>query len=131
MNLEQEIRTLREQVRALAQRIEQRPVVQTVRIPQVVYLLIDKGNILDDGSDGVKFSTTLITSSPIYDPNSVSSFIDGVGRARLVLNGETQSGYVLVCNDIRSNWASALLKNDAIASSGAVLISGQQFYVPV
>ena len=131
MNLEQEIRTLREQVRALAQRIEQRPVVQTIKVPQIYYLLIDKGNILDDGSDGIKFSTTLITSSPEYDPNAVSSFIDGVGRAKLIVNGETQSGYVLVCNDVRSLWASALLKNDPIASSGSVLISGQQFYVPV
>ena len=131
MNLEQEIRILKEQVRSLSQRIEQRPVVQTIKIPSQMFLIIDKGNILDDGSDGIKFSATLIASSPAYDPNAVSSFINGIGRAKLVVNSETQAGYVLVCNDIRSNWASALLKNDAIACSGSVLISGQIFYIPV
>jgi hypothetical protein len=131
MNLEQEIRMLKEQVRSLSQRIEQRPVVQTVKAGQIVYLIIDKGNILDDGSDGIKLSVTLITSIPAYDPNVNTSFVDGIGRARLVANGEIQDGYVLVVNDVRSQWQSALMKLDPIASSGSVIISGQRCYVPV
>jgi hypothetical protein len=131
MNLEQEIRMLKEQVRSLSQRIEQRPVVQTVKAGQIVYLIIDKGNILDDGSDGIKLSVTLITSIPAYDPNVNTSFVDGIGRAQLVANGEILSGYVLVVNDIRSQWQSALMKTDPVASSGSVIISGQRCYVPV
>jgi hypothetical protein len=131
MNLEQEIRMLKEQVRSLSQRIEQRPVVQTVKAPSIYYLIIDKGNVLDSGQDGIKFSTTLITSMPTYDPNAASSFIDGVGRAQLVKDGAIQPGYVLVCNDLRSMWSSALLKGDAIATGGAAVISGNVCYIPV
>jgi hypothetical protein len=131
MKIDQEIRLLKEQVRALSQRIEQRPVVQTIKATQVLYLIIDKGNILDDGSDGIKLSTTLITSIPAYDPNVNTSFVDGIGRAQLVANGEILSGYVLVVNDLRSQWQSALMKTDPIASSGSVFISGQLCYVPV
>ena len=97
----------------------------------VVYLIIDKGNILDDGSDGIKLSTTLITSMPAYDANVNTSFVDGIGRAQLVKDGEILSGYVLVVNDLRSQWQSALMKTDAIASSGSVMISGQTCFVPV
>jgi hypothetical protein len=131
MKIDQEIRLLKEQVRALSQRIEQRPVVQTVKPQSIYYLIIDKGNILDSGQDGIKFSTTLITSMPAYDPNVTSSFIDGIGRAQLVKDGAIQSGYVLVCNDLRSMWSSALLKGDAVATSGTALIAGTACYVPV
>lgn len=136
MNLEQEIRTLRERVRALAQRIEQRPVVQTVKAPSQMFLLIDKGNTLDSGQFGIKRVATVITSVPsAYDPNATSAFIDGIGRARLVRDAVIQDGYVLVCNDARSAWASAFLQDDAVAVSGTVTLSAGASsvtaYVPV
>jgi hypothetical protein len=136
MNLEQEIRMLKEQVRSLSQRIEQRPVVQTAKNPSQMFLIIDKGNTLISGQFGVKHVTTVISSVPsAYDPNAASSFIDGIGRGTLVKDGVIQDGYVLICNDLRSMWRCAFLQGDAVAVSGSVLISyGAGFvtaYVPV
>ena len=138
MNLEQEIRMLKEQVRALSQRIEQRPVVQTVKMPSQMYVIIDKGNTLDGGVgvDGIKHLTTEIASLPsAYDPNVTSTFIDGIGRGTLVKDGLIVSGYVLVCNDKRSLWAHSLLKDDGAAVSGTASIpngSGSSLvYIPV
>ena len=131
MNKDLIIRQLCEDVADLKRRVAAMPVVVSPYQRSVIYLQVDKGNILDDGSDGIKFSVTLITSIPAYDPNINTSFITGIGRARAVRDGEIQDGYVLVVNDIRSNWASALLTGDPIASSGSVVISGQVCYVPV
>ena len=127
---------LKEQVRSLSQRIEQRPVVQTVKMPSQMFLIIDRGNTLDSGQLGIKHLTTLLTSIPSnYDPNVTSSFIDGIGRAQLMKDGVIQSGYVLVINDARSLWGCALLTGDPIATTGAVNISygagSVLAYVPV
>jgi hypothetical protein len=131
MNLEQEIRMLKEQVRSLSQRIEQRPVVQTVKIPSQMFLIIDQGNTLDSGQFGIKHLTTLLTSVPAYDPNVATSFVDGIGRARLVKDGVLQTDYVLVCNDVRSLWAASLLRDDTIAVAAIILIGGVTCYLPV
>ena len=130
-NLENRIRQLEAKCAMLERGLAARAVAVTNYTPSIIYLQIDKGNILDDGSDGIKFSSTLITSIAAYDPNVNTSFVNGIGRARIVKNGEIQDGYVLVVNDIRSNWASALLLGDPIACSGAVVISNQLCYVPV
>ena len=125
------IRQLCEDVADLKRRVSAMPVVVSPYQQATVYLIIDKGNILDDGSDGIKLSVTLITGIPVYDPNVNTSFVDGIGRAQLVKDGEIQDGYVLVVNDVRSQWQSALMKLDPIASSGTVVISGQRCHVPV
>lgn len=129
--IEKRLNAIERMLKELSGRIEQRPVVQTIKVKSIYYLIIDKGNVLDDGSDGIKLSVTLITSIPVYDPNVNTSFIDGIGRAQLVRDGEILDGYVLVVNDVRSQWQSALMKLDPIASSGSVVISGQRCYVPV
>jgi hypothetical protein len=124
MNLEQEIRMLKEQVRSLSQRIEQRPVVQTVKPPTQQYLIIESGNTLASGQVGIKHLTTVISSVPsAYDPNVTSAFIDGIGRAKLIKDAVIQDGYVLVCNDARSAWRCAFRQGDAVAVSGSVNIS--------
>jgi hypothetical protein len=131
MKIDQEIRLLKEQVRALSQRIEQRPVVQTIKIPSQMFLIIDQGNTLDSGQPGIKHLTTLLTSITAYDPNVTTSFVDGIGRARLVKDGVLQTDYVLVCNDVRSLWAASLLRDDTIAVAATTLISGVTVYVPI
>lgn len=134
--IEKRLNAIERMLKELSGRIEQRPVVQTVKSNPQTYLLIDKGNVLTSGQDGIKNLTTTITSVPsAYDPNVTSSFIDGIGRARLVSNAVIQDGYVLVCNDQRSMWRCAFVKDDAVATSGTVSISygagSVTAYVPV
>ncbi len=59
------------------------------------------GNTLSTGQIGIKYSSSLITSVPsAYDPTVTTSFIDGIGRGTLFINGVSQ-GIVLVVNDTR------------------------------
>lgn len=65
-----------------------------------VYIIIMGGNTLDTGEDGVKWSATIITTlDAAYDPNTGTSFQDGIGRGRLFINGEEQDDKVLVVNE--------------------------------
>jgi hypothetical protein len=124
MKIDQEIRLLKEQVRALSQRIEQRPVVQTVKLQPNQFILITGGNVLTGGEQGIKFIYPNITSVPsAYDPNVTTSFIDGIGRGRLYRDGVLQTDYVLVVNDSRGTFQQALLTGDVLYTTGSVLIS--------
>lgn len=68
---------------------------------QIYTLDIIGGNTLDDGvTAGIVYSETPIADVPsLYDPDVTSSFIDGIGRARLYIDGISQPGYVLVVHD--------------------------------
>ena len=130
------IRQLCEDVADLKRRVAATPVVVSPYQPAQMLLLIDRGNTLVTGQFGIKHVATVIVSVPsAYDPNVTSTFIDGIGRAKLVKDGVIQDGYVLVCNDPRSAWRSAFITDDAVATTGAVSISygagSVTAYVPV
>ena len=133
-----EIAKLQERIDGLERRLSQKPHVILPQNNGQMYVIIDKGNTLDGGSgvDGIKHLTTEITSLPsAYDPNVTSTFINGIGRGTLVRDGVIQSGYVLVCNDVRSLWSHSLLQGDGAAVSGTAAIpngSGSSLvYIPV
>ncbi len=94
----------------LRRRLEQRPVLSSPKAPVARRIFIDRGNTLDTGQLGIKWASSQIDEVPsAYDPNSGTSFMDGIGRGQLEINGILQSGYVLVVNDTRSGFGHALL----------------------
>ena len=77
---------------------------------KVMTVYIDRGNILSTGQNGIKWAGSFITSFPsAYDANTMTSFIDGVGRGVLAIDGVVQDGYVLVLNDMGSGISNALI----------------------
>ena len=93
VDLEREVRRLRQ---SQAQRIVKPPKGGS----SALYTLeIDRGNTLSDGSTlGIKWASPAPTTVPsLYDPTVTSSFIDGIGRATLRMNG-TSLGLVLVAH---------------------------------
>ena len=129
--MREEIKQLRREIEHLRRRMEQRPVLSHVPQSSQRFLIIDQGNTLDSGQPGIKHLTTLLTSIPAYDPNVDTSFVDGIGRARLVVDGQLRSGYVLVCNDVRSLWAATLVRDDTTVVAATALIGGVSVYVPI
>ena len=125
------IRQLCEDVADLKRRVAAMPVVVSPYTEQNMYLIIDQGNTLDSGQPGIKHLTTLLTSIPVYDPNVNTSFVDGIGRGRVVKNGQLMEGYVLVCNDVRSLWAATLVRDDTVAVSALISVGGTQAYLPI
>lgn len=103
-----------EAIKDLRRRVTQRP--DPILAPIIVRrILIKDGNTLDTGQDGIKYEGTEITSVPsAYDPNTTSSFIDGIGRGQMEENGVVSSGYVLVVNDTRSGFGHALLGDNGL-----------------
>lgn len=125
MSNDKQIRELQDQVRSLKARIDQRPVIQTMTPTAPVYLCyVTGGNSLTNSSlSGIRYSVSEIASVPsAYDPNVDTSFIDGIGRGILSINGVTQSGYVLIVNDTRGTFAAALASADIFYSGGPVYI---------
>jgi hypothetical protein len=60
--------------------------------------VIVTGNTLATGQSGIKKTTTITNVPSAYDPTVTSSFIDGIGRGTLWINGVSQ-GLVLIVND--------------------------------
>lgn len=120
-DLEREVKKLRQ---ALAQRPIKPP--KGSATTRIYTLIISGGNTLDDGvTSGIVYSETPITEVPsLYDPNVDSTFIDGIGRATLYIDGIAQSGYVLVVHDGGSGAiTNALFAGDpCLASPNAVSI---------
>ncbi|HEX3134083.1 MAG TPA: hypothetical protein VHX44_10940 [Planctomycetota bacterium] len=84
-------------------------------------LIIDKGNILETGQDGCLFAEDPITEVPsAYDPEVDDSFIDGICRGWVIIDGVLQDGYVLILNDGSSSYPDALKQDDRIYSGGTV-----------
>ena len=67
--------------------------------------------LLPSSSNGIKWASTPITSSPVYDPQVATSFIDGVGKA-LLLDGSNV--YILILNDSTCYHNSALVAEQPI-----------------
>lgn len=99
--------------RNASSRLYARPVLHVKSVQEVRRIYIDRGNTLDTGELGILYKGSEITSVPsAYNPNVTSSFIDGIGRGTLEINGVLQSGYVLVVNDTRSGYGNAFLGNN-------------------
>ena len=63
---------------------------------RLMTITITGGNTLTTGQAGIKYSSSTISTVPsAYDPNVTSSFIDGIGRGTLRINGTLQSGFCL------------------------------------
>jgi hypothetical protein len=105
-------------------RLAARPVDQRgAGIVSSLILIIDVGNTLETGQDGIVYYEGTLASVPTaYDPETDTSFIDGIGRATLYKNGVSQ-GYVLVVNDDSGSFRNALFQNDPIVSSGTISLA--------
>ncbi len=113
---------LEARIRQLEQTIKRIPSRWPVSSTTLYHLVIDRGNTLSDGSTlGIKYSSSPIATVPsLYDPTVTSSFIDGIGRATLYVNGVAQTNKVLVVNDGRgdSTINYALFANDRCQTTG-------------
>lgn len=95
-----EFNALVREVGLLRQELAQRPLRGGGGGSSSLYTLeIDRGNTLSDGSTlGIKWASPAPTTVPsLYDPTVTSSFVDGIGRATLRINGVSQ-GLVLVAH---------------------------------
>jgi hypothetical protein len=83
---------------------------------QLKVVVIVGGNTLVTSQTGISYSSTPITDVPsAYDPDVTSSFIDGVGRGTLYIDGVAQTSKVLIVNDGGSGAVDfALLTSDRI-----------------
>jgi hypothetical protein len=117
------IKALEREVERLRRRLEQRPVV-TVTSAAVRYntVTIDQGNTLETGQEGIVFEPDVASVPSAYDPNATGTFIDGIGRGTLYVNGVAKAGYVLVVNDNRGSFRNALVNSDVIFAGGPVSI---------
>lgn len=102
-----------EAIKDLRRRVTQRP---NVILPRFTYkaIYIDKGNTLEEGSDGINYEATVANVPSAYDPNAVDTFIDGIGRGTLYINGVAQDGYVLVVNSDDGTFRNALVQGDVV-----------------
>jgi hypothetical protein len=130
MNVWQDIQKLWRAVERLRQDVLLRPLKSGGGSASKVYTIrILGGNTLSDGSTpGIKFSSSAITSVPsAYDPDVDTSFIDGIGRGILFINGTQQSGNVLIVH--HSTGGSGLTL--AIPESNVVLTNTATVSIPV
>jgi hypothetical protein len=125
MSLDRRLIDLEREVRRLRQSQAQRP----IKPPkgggadvQIYTLLIIGGNTLDDSvTDGIVYESTPLVDVPsIYDPDVDTTFIDGIGRAQLFIDGVLQAGNVLVLHDASGGAITeALFANDICLTSPA------------
>lgn len=116
-------RRLSDDIERTRRRIEQRPVLFSSKSAATFLIVIDQGNELETGQDGIVYYEGELPSVPsAYDPDVTTSFTDGIGRGTLYKNGVAQDGYVLVVNDDRGSFRNALFQGDPIRTSGAVSI---------
>lgn len=63
---------------------------------KTLMLEVIDGNTLGAGVVGIKFVGDDVTVSDFLDPNVVTTFPDGLGRGRLIVDGIYERGYVLI-----------------------------------
>lgn len=85
-------------------------------------IVVDRGNTLEEGSLGIKYEATVDSVPSLYDPTVTSSFINGIGRGTLYVNGIQQEDKVLIVNSDDGSYRNALLQGDPFISSGAIRI---------
>lgn len=124
---EENIRALQQEIRWLKRELAARPIKKKGGGASAgVYILqIDRGNTLSDGSTlGIKWSSSALTTVPsLYDPTVDTSFVDGIGRATLIINGATQTNKVLVAHysGNGSPLSIALFQGDIVLSSSSLV----------
>lgn len=116
---------LEREVRALRQAQAQRPIKPPKGSSSALMTLeIDRGNTLSDAVTlGIKWASPAPTTVPsLYDPTVTSSFVDGIGRATLRINGTSQ-GFVLVAHYTGngSPLTIALITGQVCLTSGATI----------
>lgn len=123
MNQDKLIAQMRQEIQQLKARVDQRAIFFTTsgKRPYMVLTIVD-GNELETGQDGIVYEANVATVPSAYDPTVTSTFIDGIGRATLHIDGVAQADYVLVVNDSRGTFGNALLAGDQIFTEGAVSI---------
>ncbi len=88
------------------------------------------GNTLADGSPGIKYVDAGVAAVPsAYDPSVTTSFIDGIGRGVLFIDGVPQAGYVLVVADNRSSIHYAL--KGGVSANGEYVATPTTVSIPV
>ena len=92
------IRSLEVEVERLRRRVEQRPIHSVPRVRDT-YIVVMGGNILDTGQDGCKWVSSVAELAAAYDPNTATSFMNGVARGRLFVDGVEQTDKVLLVNE--------------------------------
>lgn len=120
MKVQRELDYLRREIGKLRQGLAQRPVKPPKGSPASNRsITIIGGNTLADGVTlGVKYVAAGVATVPsAYDPTVTSTFVDGIGRGTLYVNGVSQ-GSVLVVNDGRtgSGVSVALFASDRIGT---------------
>ncbi len=92
-------------------------------IVQLRTVQIIGGQTLTSGQAGCKYSSAAITSVPsAYDPAVLGTFIDGICRGLLFVNGVSTATNVLVLNDSTTAIQRALVVGDVIAVQDTVAI---------
>lgn len=120
---EKTIRELRQKIEQLKRQLDQRPVfINPSSTPKYRTVWVDRGNTLDTGQLGVLYEANVNTVPSEYDPDATSSFVSGIGRGTLYINGVAQDGYVLIVNDNRGSFRNALIQGDVIFAGGPVNI---------
>ena len=118
-----QIRQLWKEIGIVRQVLERINVQWRMPMPAYYFVTIDGGNTLDSGQSGVIYVEGEIPSVPsAYDPNVTSTFIDGIGRGKLYINGAAQDGYVLVVNDDRGINRNAVLAGENPYTGSFVMI---------
>jgi hypothetical protein len=126
------IRWATREIKALWQRLEKIDVQQRMPATRHQKIVIDQGNTLDTDELGIKYEATAIDEVPsAYDPDATTSFIDGIGRGTLWVNGIAQTGYVLVVNDARSSFGHALLGDNSYEDGPDEAWAFYQVAIPV
>ncbi len=108
------ISELQAEVERLRRRVEQRPVLATSPRSAFKFVEIVSGNTLETGQTGVLYEATVSSVPSAYDPDVTSSFVDGIGRGTLYINGVAQTGYVLVVNSDSGSFRNALRVSDVM-----------------
>lgn len=99
-----DIREIQREQRRMWAEIYQRPIKVKGgggSVQHVYQLVIIGGNLLSDGiTEGIKYSSSPIVDVPaIYDPEVDTSFVDGIGRGYLYIDGVLQTLRVLILHD--------------------------------
>ena len=63
------------------------------------YIIVMGGNELDTGQDGCLWVDSVTELDADYDPNTATSFMDGIARGRLFIDGVEQADKVLIVNE--------------------------------
>ena len=112
------------EIRDLQRRVTARPPIQIQPSPlPYMFMVIVGGNTLSTGQNGCQYYSGVRTVPTAYDPNVTSTFVNGICRGTLYINGVAQTGYYLLVNDSNASWQNALLAGDRVWCSNSVRVT--------